>query len=144
MLCNQMAWAVLNLWILLINRLNKCKSGISVCLPEDLIFRTSLTFKVFSATYFIKACNRFSTVWQWLKHNEPQWLKHNETQWLKHNETQWLKHNEINWVMSWENLFYAISKQQRCRSACTSVQSDQHLCCLHFRAVWSASSLFIA
>ena len=29
------------------------------------------------------------------------------------------------WAMSWENLLYAICEQQRCRSACTSVQSNQ-------------------
>ena len=31
---------------------------------------------------------------------------------------------------SWENLFYDICEQQRCRSAYASAQSDQHLYCL--------------
>ena len=34
------------------------------------------------------------------------------------------------WAMSWENLSYAICKQQRRRPACTLAQSDQRLCCL--------------
>ena len=34
------------------------------------------------------------------------------------------------WARSCENVSYAICKQQRRRSACASVQSDQHLCCL--------------
>ena len=29
----------------------------------------------------------------------------------------------------------AICEQQRCRSACASAQSDQHLCCLHFVSI---------
>ena len=33
------------------------------------------------------------------------------------------------WARSWENVSYAICEQQRCRSACASAQSDQHLCC---------------
>ena len=33
------------------------------------------------------------------------------------------------WATSWENLSYAICKQQRRRSACASAQSDQHHCC---------------
>ena len=33
------------------------------------------------------------------------------------------------WVRSCEYVFYAICKQQRCRSTCASAQSDQHLCC---------------
>ena len=33
------------------------------------------------------------------------------------------------WARSCENMSYAICEQQRCRSACTSTQSDQHLCC---------------
>ena len=33
------------------------------------------------------------------------------------------------WVRSCENISYAICEQQRCRSACASMQSDQHLCC---------------
>ena len=33
------------------------------------------------------------------------------------------------WATSCENVSYAISEQQRCRSACASAQSDQHLCC---------------
>ena len=33
------------------------------------------------------------------------------------------------WSSSWENLFYAICEQQRRRSACTSAQFTQHLCC---------------
>ena len=34
-----------------------------------------------------------------------------------------------NWARSCENVSYAICEQQRCRSACASAQSDQHLCC---------------
>ena len=34
----------------------------------------------------------------------------------------------LRWTTSWENLFYAICEQQRCRSACASTQSDQSLC----------------
>ena len=37
------------------------------------------------------------------------------------------------WATSWENMFYAICEQQRRRSACASVQSDQHLCYLLLR-----------
>ena len=37
-------------------------------------------------------------------------------------------HN-IKWARSCENVSYAICEQQRCRSACASAQSDQHLCC---------------
>ena len=33
------------------------------------------------------------------------------------------------WARSCENVSYAICEQQRCRSACASTQSDQHLCC---------------
>ena len=33
------------------------------------------------------------------------------------------------WALSWENLSYAICEQPRCRSACASAQSDQHLYC---------------
>ena len=33
-----------------------------------------------------------------------------------------------NWARSCENVSYAIWEQQRCRSACASAQSDQHLC----------------
>ena len=33
------------------------------------------------------------------------------------------------WARSCENVSYDICKQQRCRSACASAQSDQHLCC---------------
>ena len=33
------------------------------------------------------------------------------------------------WARSCENVSYAICEQQRCRSACASAQSDQHLCC---------------
>ena len=32
------------------------------------------------------------------------------------------------WARSCENVSYDICEQQRCRSACASVQSDQHLC----------------
>ena len=35
----------------------------------------------------------------------------------------------FNWARSCENVSYAICEQQRCRSACASAQSDQHLCC---------------
>ena len=34
-----------------------------------------------------------------------------------------------NWARSCKNVSYAICEQQRRRSACTSAQSDQHLCC---------------
>ena len=34
------------------------------------------------------------------------------------------------WAGLWGNMSYAICKQQRCRSACASAQSDQRLCCL--------------
>ena len=52
-----------------------------------------------------------------------------------------------------EKTCYAICEQQRCRSACASAQSGQHLCCLPrslvstfvvCRAVWSAPLLFAA
>ena len=33
------------------------------------------------------------------------------------------------WAWSSENVSCAICEQQRCRTACTSAQSDQHLCC---------------
>ena len=33
------------------------------------------------------------------------------------------------WARSCENVSYAICEQQRCRSACASAQSNQHLCC---------------
>ena len=36
---------------------------------------------------------------------------------------------DSHWARSCENVFYAICKQQKHRSACTSAQSDQHLCC---------------
>ena len=36
---------------------------------------------------------------------------------------------DLIWATSWENLFYVICEQQRRRSACAFVQSDQHLCC---------------
>ena len=36
----------------------------------------------------------------------------------------------IKWTRSCEDVSYALCEQQRCRSACTSTQSDQHLCCL--------------
>ena len=40
------------------------------------------------------------------------------------------KHSEWQSRMGkWENLSYAICEQQRWRSACTSTQSDQRLCC---------------
>ena len=35
----------------------------------------------------------------------------------------------VTWARSCENVSYAICEQQRCRSACASAQSDQHLCC---------------
>ena len=37
------------------------------------------------------------------------------------------------WARSCENVSYVICEQQRCRSACESTQSDQHLCCSLFR-----------
>ena len=33
------------------------------------------------------------------------------------------------WARPGENVSYAICEQPRCRSACASAQSDQHLCC---------------
>ena len=33
------------------------------------------------------------------------------------------------WARSCESMSYATCEQQRCRSACASAQSDQHLCC---------------
>ena len=33
------------------------------------------------------------------------------------------------WARSCENVSYAICEQQRCRSACSFAQSDQHFCC---------------
>ena len=36
-------------------------------------------------------------------------------------------------AMPWENLFYTICEQQRCRSVCSSAQSDQRHCCFLFR-----------
>ena len=41
----------------------------------------------------------------------------------------WLFGCNIKWATSCENVSYAICEQQRCRSACASAQSDQHLCC---------------
>ena len=38
-------------------------------------------------------------------------------------------HALINWAGPWKNVSYVIFEQQRHRSACTSAQSDQHLCC---------------
>ena len=35
----------------------------------------------------------------------------------------------LTWARSCENVSYAICEQQRCRSACASAQSDQHLYC---------------
>ena len=40
-----------------------------------------------------------------------------------------LPKGQVIWATSQENLFYGICKQQRCRSACIFVQSDQCLCC---------------
>ena len=42
-------------------------------------------------------------------------------------------HVSLNEVGPWENVSYAICKQQRHRSACTSAQSDQRFCCLLLR-----------
>ena len=39
----------------------------------------------------------------------------------------------MKWARSCENVSYVICEQQRYRSACTSAQSDQHLCCLLLR-----------
>ena len=39
------------------------------------------------------------------------------------------RYGKIVWARSCENVSYAICEQQRCRSACASAQSDQHLCC---------------
>ena len=36
---------------------------------------------------------------------------------------------DINWARPCENVSYAICEQQRCRSACASALSDQHLFC---------------
>ena len=38
-----------------------------------------------------------------------------------------------NWARSCENMSYAICEQQRRRLACTSAQSDQHVCCSLFK-----------
>ena len=35
----------------------------------------------------------------------------------------------IKWATPWENVSYVICEQQKHRSACASMQSDQHLCC---------------
>ena len=43
----------------------------------------------------------------------------------------------IMWATSWENLVYAICEQQRHRSACTSAQSDQRLCCSLLRLYYT-------
>ena len=40
-----------------------------------------------------------------------------------------LKDRKNIWARSCENVSYAICEQQRCRSACASAQSDQHLYC---------------
>ena len=39
----------------------------------------------------------------------------------------------IKWARACENVSYATCEQQRYRSACASVQSDQHLCCSRLR-----------
>ena len=55
-----------------------------------------------------------------------------------HNGHNWVWANSVDpdqtpapavWARSCENVSYAICEQQRCRSACASAQSDQHLCC---------------
>ena len=38
------------------------------------------------------------------------------------------REQRYNWARTCENVYYAICEQQRCRSACASAQSDQHLC----------------
>ena len=55
----------------------------------------------------------------------------------KHKRSQFktrLKSNLLNcsliWARSCKSVSYAICEQQRCRSACPSAQSDQHLRCL--------------
>ena len=46
------------------------------------------------------------------------------------------------WAMSWENLLFSICEQQRCRSACASMQSDQCICCSLSRQ-YNTSSFYI-
>ena len=41
---------------------------------------------------------------------------------------KWKRCDKIKWARSCENVSYDICEQQRCRSACASAQSDQHLC----------------
>ena len=45
------------------------------------------------------------------------------------NMSSILRWGLFNWARSCENVSYDICEQQRCRSACESPQSDQHLCC---------------
>ena len=50
----------------------------------------------------------------------------------RYREWAWKKTTEacfLTWAGPWENVSYVICEQQRCRSACASTQSDQHLCC---------------
>ena len=45
------------------------------------------------------------------------------------------------WARPWENVSYAICKQQRHRSACAFAQSDQHLCFRYLDSVMSLVSV---
>ena len=52
--------------------------------------------------------------------------------WPKHSDRQVWKECRLisDWARSCKNVYCAMCEQQRCRSACTSAQSDdQHLCC---------------
>ena len=45
--------------------------------------------------------------------------------------TLWNCRNIVKWATAWQNLQNDMCTQRRIRSACTSAQSDQSLCCLH-------------
>ena len=47
------------------------------------------------------------------------------------------------WATPWENLSYAIYKQQRCRSACRSMQSNQRLCFRCLNSIINTYTCFI-
>ena len=48
---------------------------------------------------------------------------------LKYKQIVWkYALSTIIWARSCKNVSYTICEQQRCRSACASMQSDQHLC----------------
>ena len=58
------------------------------------------------------------------------------------NEVLFVLFSDTIWARLCENLSYAICEQQRWRSACTSAQSDQHLCCSLLRE-YDMSTCFI-